>query len=297
MNRQVAAGTVRSMTTLDELSALRRCALAVSVLYDIDVVPHADGVVLPRTGLVSWAAIAHAVRSVDVNSEQARERLGEWIWVREQVAGSPPPVLEASARVVGMPVDSDLHPGADWVREHVPGGALDLGLGLLGLDPQSPETVVPVAEGVLRDAGLYGDGWWPAARERLERMSELAAQRRQRDDAAPLRPMGDADVVTLLGARPLRARLAAEQPDGLATVVVPLRDRGWAPATRVDPAFGPAAAAIADPVNRGFSRPLLVTASELALVRDNGTAIQQVLRDSAELGSDGSPWQRAVAPR
>jgi hypothetical protein len=156
---------------------------------------------------------------------------------------------------------------------------------------------VPVAESVLRNAGLYPDGWWPAARERLDRMAELAAQRRQRDDRSPLRPMGDADVVSLLGARALRTRLAAEQPDGLATVVVPLRDRGWAPATRVDPAFGPAAAAIADEVNRGFSRPLLVTAEELALVRDSGTAVQQVLRDSGELASDGSPWDRAVAPR
>ena len=285
------------MATLDELSALRRCALAVSVLYDIDLVPHADGVTLPRAGLVTWTAIARAVSTVDVNSEDARARLGEWIWVREQVAGTPAPLLEASARVVGIAVDAGLHPGAGWVREHVPGGALDLGLGLLGLDPQSPETVVPVAESVLRDAGLYGDGWWPTARERLDRMGELAAQRRQRGDAAPIRPMGDADVVTLLGTRALRARLAAEQPDGLATAVVPLRNRGWAPATRVDPAFGPAAAAIADEAERGFSRPLLVTAEELALVRDNGTAVQQVLRDSGELGSDGSPWQRTVAPR
>ena len=285
------------MATLNELSALRRCALAVSVLYDMDLVPHADGVVLPRAGLVTWAAIARAVSSVDVNSEQARERLGEWIWTREQVAGTPEALLEDSARVVGMPVDGDLHPGADWVREHVPGGALDLGLGLLGLDPESPETVVPIAESVLRDAGLYGDGWWPAARQRLDRMAELAAQRRQRDDVAPIRPMGDADVVTLLGAQALRAELADEQPDGLATVVVPLRDRGWAPATRMDPAFGPAVAAIADEVNRGFCRPLLVTAEELVLVRDNGTAVQQVLRDSAELGSDGSPWLRTVAPR
>lgn len=285
------------MLTVDQLSALRRCALAVSVLYDIDLVPHADGVTLPRAGLVTWAAIARAVATVDVNSEQARERLGEWIWVREQVAGTPIPVLEASARVVGMPVDDSLHPGADWVREHVPGGALELGLGLVGLDPQSPETVVPVAESVLLDAGLYGDSWWPAARERLDRMGELAAQRRQRDDAAPIRPMGDADVVTLLGTRALRARLAAEQPDGLATVVVPLRDRGWAPATRMDPAFGPAVAAIADDVDRGFARPLLVTAEELALVRERGTAVQQVLRDSADLASDGSPWQRTVAPR
>jgi hypothetical protein len=156
---------------------------------------------------------------------------------------------------------------------------------------------VPIAESVLRDAGLYGDGWWPAARQRLDEMADLAAQRRQRDDVAPIRPMGDADVVTLLGAHALRAELAGEQPDRLATVVVPLRDRGWAPATRMDPAFGPAVAAIADEVNRGFSRPLLVTAEELVLVRDNGTAVQQVLRDSAELGHDGSPWQRTVAPR
>jgi hypothetical protein len=285
------------MATLDELSALRRCALAVSVLYDLDLVPHSEGVLLPQAGLVSWTAIARAVSSVDVNSERARERLGEWIWAREQVAGTPVSLLEDSARVVGMPVDADLHPGADWVREHVPGGALDLGLGLLGLDHESPETVVPVAESVFCDAGLYPDGWWPAAREQLDQMADLAAQRRQRDDAAALRPMGDADVVTLLGARALRAQLAAEQPDGLATAVVPLRNRGWAPATRVDPAFGPAVASIADEVDRGFSRPLLVTAEELVLVRDHGTAVQQVLRDTADLTNDGSPWQRPVAPR
>ena len=284
------------MATLDELSALRRCALAVSVLYDIDLVPGDDGITLPAAGLVTWAAVARAISSVDANSPQARERLGEWIWVREQVAGWPVDVLAAAARVVGMPVDDDLHPGPGWVREHVPGGALDLGLGMLGLDPANPEAVVPVPESVLLDAGLHGDLWWPAARQRLEAMGDLAAQRRQRDDRAPLRPMGDADVVTLLGTRALRTRLAVEQPDGLATAVVPLRTRGWAPATRVDPAFGPAAAAIAEAADRGFRRPLLVTAEELAMVLDSGTATAQVLRDSADItgAADGSPWGRAV---
>lgn len=278
-----------------DVPALRQLVLAVSVLFDLDVEPHDRGVVLPAAGLVGWTAIQHAAGAYAADADAARARLAEWLWLREQVATLPLEVMEASARVVGMPLDASLHPGAEWVREHVRGGALDLGLGLLGLDPAHPETVVPIAESVLRDAGIYADSWWAGSRRRLEDMGALAAERRQRDRTAALRPMGDADVVTLLGSRALRAQLAGEQADGMATVVVPLRTRGWSPAGRVDPAFGPAAAAIAEPADRGFSRPLLVTADELALaIGDPRRAIEQVARD---LTGDVSGWERPVAPR
>jgi hypothetical protein len=53
-------------------------------------------------------------------------------------------------------------------------------------------------------------------------------------------------------------------------VVVPMRTRGWVEISRIDPAFGPAAAAATDAVDRGFARPLLVTADELTMVRPGG---------------------------
>ncbi|MCW2613999.1 MAG: hypothetical protein JWN08_993, partial [Frankiales bacterium] len=59
-----------------------------------------------------------------------------------------------------------------------------------------------------------------------------------------------------------------------------------------DPAFGPAAAAATHAPERGFARPLLVTADELALVPDGGKP-DLVLRDPAA----DQPWVRSVLYR
>jgi hypothetical protein len=93
--------------------------------------------------------------------------------------------------------------------------------------------------------------------------------------------MGDSDVATLLGSASFRAGLVADEPAGMRAAAVPTRNRGWLDLSRIDPAFARAAASLADPVERGFERPLLVTAEEVALARDGGDPVLQALRDVA----------------
>ena len=51
---------------------------------------------------------------------------------------------------------------------------------------------------------------------------------------------------------------------------VPMRRRGWLDLTRIDPAFTAAAAAATAPAERGFSRPVLVTADEVTVATEGG---------------------------
>jgi hypothetical protein len=121
--------------------------------------------------------------------------------------------------------------------------------------------------------------WWPVARDYLERMGAVAAQRL--GDAPLLRPIGDCDVVTLLASRTLREALCGADGTGMRAAAVPMRRRGWLDLSRIDPAFTVAAAAATDLESRGFSRPLLVTADEVALAQEGGRPAEIVLRDPA----------------
>jgi hypothetical protein len=76
-------------------------------------------------------------------------------------------------------------------------------------------------------------------------------------------------------------------------VAAPVRTRGWLDLARIDPAFALAAASIADPEQRGFERPVLVTAEEVVLVREGGRPAEIVLRDPAPDES----WERDVLYR
>jgi hypothetical protein len=67
----------------------------------------------------------------------------------------------------------------------------------------------------------------------------------------------------------LRAELAGTD-GGMRAVVAPMRRRGWTRLSRLDPAFGPAAAMATDPEDRGFIRPLLVTVDEVVQAGDGG---------------------------
>lgn len=261
---------------------MRRCALAVSVLYDMDLLPDTDGVVLskaPRV-LVGWQECRGALGRAAPESDVAHQRLADWLRLRRWLADRPLGDLGERARPVGLPVDAPDHPGPDWVRLWVLGGALDLGLGSVGLDPARPDTVLPLPAAVLAAAGLQPDAWWPEAVTYLERMGGLAVQRWHRTPAEPLRPMGDCDVVTLLGSRVLRTALARSAA-GMRAVAVPMRTRGWLDLRRIDPAFALAAAAASDPADRGFSRPLLLTADEVTLVAPGGRPEDVALRESA----------------
>lgn len=270
---------------------LRRVVLAVSVLHDVDLEPAAHGVVLPGAPevRVSWVECRRALAGHDPQTT-GRRRLTDWLQARRWAADRSPAQLRERLRPVGLPVRHVLHPGHDWVRERVLGGALDLGLGAVDLDPADPDRVVLLPSPAFEASGLDAREAWTQAGVLLERLGALAAERMHGDRRGLLRPLGDCDAVTLLGSRALRTALARDA-GGLAAAVVPMRRRGWTRLSRIDPAFGPAAAAATSAVDRGFDRPLLVTADELTVVPAGGRHL--VLGDP---GAD-EPWATDVLYR
>ena len=259
---------------------LRRLALAASVLDDVDLVPVDDGVLLTgdTTVEVSWLELRRALAGADPDGDLARARVRGWLRGRRIAAQVHPDLLRELARPVGMPVEHPLHPGLDWVRHRVLGDTLDLGFGFVGVGPD-PDAVVVVPQGALAAAGVDPLPWWPVARDYLERMGAVAAGRL--GDGPVLRPIGDCDVVTLLGSHTLREALCAQDGTGLRAAAVPMRRRGWLELSRIDPAFTAAAAAATAVQDRGFSRPLLLTRDEVTLAPEGGEPAEIVLRDPA----------------
>ncbi|MCW2667463.1 MAG: hypothetical protein JWN57_2425 [Frankiales bacterium] len=271
---------------------LRLGVLAVSVLHDVDVDPSENGVVLPGWPdvWVPWSECRRALAGHDPESEEGRTRLAAWLLARRWCADVGPVELRDMLRPVGLPVDHFLHPGLDWVCERVLGDVLDLGFGAVGLDGNDLDKVVLVPPSALDHAGIDAGAAWLDAAAYLEDMGRLAVTMARRDARGQLRPIGDCDVVTLLGARSLRTGLAADH-DGLGAAVVPMRRRGWTQLALIDPAFGPAAARATSPAERGFDRPLLITADEVTQVPDGGRP-QLALRENLD-----EPWLRDVLYR
>jgi hypothetical protein len=269
------------MPSWPEAPQLRRCALAVAVIYDVDVLPSPHGVVLPGAVdvVISWAECRRAVGGADPESLEGRERLKWWLLMRRWLADRTIDDLAERARPYGACVQSPLHPGLDWVRRRVHGDTLDLGFGFVGIDPAQPDLVIPLPQPLLHAAGIEPAPWWPTAVVYLERMGQMAAERLARTPQAPLRPMGDCDVVTLLGSRTLRQAIVGTVSDGMRTVAVPMRTRGWLDLNRIDPAFSAAAARLSADEDRGFDRPLLVTREEVVLAREDGDPISAGLED------------------
>jgi hypothetical protein len=267
---------------------LRRCVLAVCVLEDISLVPDAEGIRLEAGDSgdlpLPWAEIATAVGPLDPESDVARRRLRDWLRIRAffaELGDAAAWRAELAAVPVGLPLDHPMHPGPAWVRQPVLGGAIDLGIGLRGLVGDDPDYIAVLAPELATAVGLRTASWWPALRARLEEMGRLTVARLERDAAGVIMPMGGCDVVTLLGARSLRAYLARSDGTGLRAVAVPVRTRGWFDLARIDPAFVAAAAAATDDADRAFWRPLLVTQEEVGLAAPGGDLTTIVLRDPA----------------
>lgn len=259
--------------------ALRQTVLAASVLSDIDIRPCDDGVVLPGPPVipVGWHELSLALGGALPGSDAARLRIAAWLNGRIITAAWHREGLRSLARPVALPLDHVLHPGPDWVRHRVHGGALDLGLGFVGVGPD-PDAVVVIPPGALEAGGVNPHSWWPVALHYLEQMGTIAADRLKRSTV--LRPIGDCDVVTLLAARSFR-KGACAAPETMRAAAVPMRTRGWLDPSRIDPAFTAAAAAATSPAERGFARPVLLTADEVVLASEGGRPAQIVLRDPA----------------
>jgi hypothetical protein len=264
------------------LTALRRCALAASVLHDVDLLPADDGVRLPGDPplLVDWAECRLALGGSAPDRPAAAGRLADWLTRRRLLADWSPTELAGRIRPVGLPTGHAGHGGADWARARVLGGCLDLGAGFVGLSRARPDELVLIGSAMARSAGVPLAAWWPTALGYLDRMSSLAVARWLRDPRAPLRPMGDCDVVTLLTARTFRSAIVSPV-GGMRAAAVPMRRRGWLEVSRIDPAFVGAAWTVTDAVDRGFERPVLVTADEVVLPRPGGRPAEIALRDPA----------------
>lgn len=260
--------------------ALRRCVLAVSVLQDLDLVPVDDGVIVASGRLIPWDCLDAALTGYDADAPESRVVLSSWLRAVQDIAWRSPADLAARARPVGLPRGHALHPGPGWVRATVPGGALDLGVGMLGIGAD-PEKVSLLRGGLLQACGHDPAQWWPSCLRYLEEMGELAASRYRLHPERPLRPMGDCDVVTLLGSGALRRALVGTDPARMRAAAMPTRQRGWLDLSRIDPAFALVAATLADTEDRGFERPLLITAEEVAMARAGGDPVLQALRDAA----------------
>ncbi|HVF19241.1 MAG TPA: hypothetical protein VNA14_03250 [Mycobacteriales bacterium] len=274
--------------------ALRQCALAISVLIDLDLELRHDGIEItgfPRV-LVPWKECRVALAGLAPETEDGRQRLARWLLHRRWIADHTYDDLAERARPVGLPAGHALHPGTPWIRHSVPGGALDLGLGFRGIQPDHPDRVVVVPRGVFDAAGTDPMAFWKQARAYLEQMGSLAAERWRRDRSAIVRPMGDCDVVTLLGSHTFRWAVSAGEAQGMRAAVIPIRTRGWLDISRIDPAFGPAAATATDEVDRGFARPVLVTADEVMVVSAGGRP-EAALQDPAAVRN----WLRPLLYR
>ena len=231
---------------LPDTALQRRLARWLRLRIALDEMLHAGAVVAPEA------------------EEEVRLRILSWVRPR------------------ALPVEHPLHPGAAWPRRTVLGGALDVGLALRGFDDdglRAPDEVGLLPAAVLVAAQVDLGLATSRADRYLQDMADLAGDRLRRDPTAVLRPLGDADVLTLLAARAFRTALVDGQ--GMRSAAIPMRTRGWLDLGRLDPAFAVSAAQLTDPDERGFPRPVLVTADEVSLVRAGGDAIGQSLADPA----------------
>lgn len=255
-----------------DLTALRSCVLAVSVLHDIDLEPADDGVRVPDASgsLVTWPTIRQVLHGAPPEGESARRRVAALLRLQRMVtdlgaeAGA---CFREAARLVALPPGHAEHLGPGWVVQHLPGGALDLGYGVHGLLDE-PDRCVPLAPTLATRTGLASRESWTAMREYAERMGVLAAARLAQDGrGGVIRPVGGCDVLTLLTSRTLRKHLAAGDSVGMRAIAAPTRIRAWYDLRHMDPGFVQAAWQLTDEPDRGLDTPLLVTADEVAVPR------------------------------
>ncbi len=276
--------------TREQVSALRRALLAVSVLDDVDLAPTDDGVVLQvapgdgpgpgRPGVpLSLDAATAVLGPWAPGSPEGHVRLSSWLRAHRAVAASTDPagLLRRRVRALALTGDAALAPaaGSGWARARVLGGLLVVGLGLV--EERARASTTPLWPDVAAAAGV-GEvalgALWGAAAEHALRMGALSATRLQRDgrERGVLRPVGGCDVLTLLATGPVRHELATGDGTGMRTVAVPDRTRGWFDSRRVDAVFISAAWAATPVADRGTAVPLLVTADEVVARQQVGPA-------------------------
>ena len=266
----------------------RQAVLALTVLQDVDLLPGDDGVGLPGGGRLTWADVEAALGpwAQRPGHPATGRRLRAAVEVVQLLHSNGVDGLLDRLHAHGEPVEGSAgHPGLGWVRNVVPGAALHLGLGLSDLPGVPGPTSLPPLPTVSHALGTRAFVAFEEARTDLERLGGLLVARLARDTAegrpAVLRPVGTADVVTLLASRRVRRFLAQGDGTGMRAAAVPVRDRGWFDLARIDPAYVTAAWSASDARERAFPRPLLVTVDEVCSPTPDGDVLSGVLADPA----------------
>lgn len=255
--------------TVSQHESLRRVALGVSVLDDLDIEVGTDGIRVAALVDIGWDELEHAVSPHKPDDNHALRAARAWVGARLRLARMSAKQRLARIRPVSLPVGHALHPGPLWILDSVAGGSLDSGLGMrdLGTDPESVTVLDPT---LATSAGIDPSASWLRAREYREEMVAYAVDRLARDPLSTLRSVGDCDVPTLLASPAFREQIVSVDTMGMRSAAVPVRTHGWLDLGRIDPLFAASAAATVHSHQRGFPRPILITRDEVVQVREGG---------------------------
>jgi hypothetical protein len=257
-------------------SPLMQLVRAVRVLDGVGIEPTAEGVLLAghRGGpVVPWADVAQTLGADPPAAPAPRLRLGLLVELLRTVQELGPAAVEAvdrAARPLALPTTHPLHPGPGWVRGQVPGGVLDVGLGVSRLLP-GQDGVLPLPPSVATAAELAVDDAWGRLHPLADRLSTFAIDRLEADTGGPavLTGVGGCDALTLLTLDPVRAWLGADAAPRLpgpgptaarAPVSAPRRDRVWIGPAAADRDYVHAVWLLTAPPQRGVLDPMTVTA-------------------------------------
>jgi len=250
-----------------EHSVLLEVVRAAATLAGVATEPAADGILLSCPDgppslpepVIPWSRIHALLQDDDPLGPGPRLRLALTLQFHVAVRSLGDTALDAvvrAARPLALPPGHRLHPGPAWAVERMPGGVLEVGVGVTRLLPGQTATL-PLPPDVAAVAGLAPAALWPRLRDLLERLSGFALDRVTAHGPRPgvLRPVGGCDGLTLLASPAVRERL-----DG-ATVAAPRRDRVWTGGAAEDHGYVHAAWLLTVPAERGLPGPLRVTPS------------------------------------
>jgi hypothetical protein len=260
---------------------LRRTVLAAAVVDDLPVTvdpaagdaPDAPAVVVtdPESGRstrLTWEDMAAAVGAwrTEPTHPVTRGRVSALVSAALLTAAGGPGALAAAVRAHVEVAGSPRSCGAGWALDGLGDGPLAVGWGVVTPSVGPLTWPLPAAPTLVAALRAGGPDLAEAVRE-VDRLGAALAGRLERDRREGrdlvLRPMGAADVPTLLLSPTLRRWIAGRDGTGLGTLAVPTRHRGWTDIRRIDPPYVAAAHAATDAVDAACPVPLLVTADEV----------------------------------